>query len=36
MSLKQARQIEYKLKKYKNKKIIEQIIKDQKIFLKGT
>ncbi len=36
MSLKQARQIEYKLKKYKNKKIIEQIIRDQKIFLKDV
>ncbi len=30
-SIKEARQIEYKLKSYKNKKIVKQIIADQKI-----
>lgn len=30
-SLIEARRIEYKLKKFKNRKIIERIIKDQKI-----
>jgi len=35
-TIKQARQTEYKLKKYKNKNIIRQIIKDQKIHFMGS
>lgn len=31
LTIKQARQIEYQLKKKKSRKIIDQIIKDQKI-----
>ncbi len=36
VTLKQARQVEYKLKSYKNKKIIQQIIEDQKINFLGA
>ncbi len=36
MSLKLARQVEYKIKSYKNKNIIRQIIKDQKIHFTGS
>lgn len=36
LCLKLARQVEYKLKSYKNKDIIKQIIKDQKINFVGS
>jgi len=35
-TLKQARQAEYKLKSYKNKQIIQQIIEDQQIKFMGA
>ena len=31
--IEKARKVEYKLKRFKNKKIIDRIIKDQKIIL---